>query len=309
MTKAGLGPAPPTMSFKALALSAFLLLPSVSAAEPGVPEQERSASALVASMNFKGGDITIASADARLRLSKRFRYLEKSDARLVLERLWGNPPDDSVLGLIVPAETPLTDDNSWAAVVTYSDDGYISDKDAADIDYDAMLTELKEADVKDNEARKAQGYEAMNLIGWAETPRYDQVGKKLYWAKELKVEGVDRNTLNYDIRVLGRKGYLSLNAVAAMDDLPAVRRGMTELLPMVEFAEGARYADYDASTDKLATYGLAALIGGGLAAKAGLFGKLGLVLLKAWKLVALALVTLATMIGKLFTRKKDGVVK
>ena len=297
------------MSIRALLLSTALLLPSLAAANSGpTVEQQRAASAFVASLHFRDGDIAIPSADAQLHLSKQFRYLEKGDARRVLEQMWGNPPDDSVLGLVVPADTPLTDGHSWAAVVTYNDDGYISDKDAADIDYDDMMSDLKEADVEDNKERKKQGYEALNLIGWAEAPRYDQVGKKLYWAKELHAADADGNTLNYDIRVLGRRGHLSLNAVAAMDDLPAVRKGMQGLLPMVEFEQGAGYADYDAKTDKLATYGLAALVGGGVAAKAGLFGKLGLLLLKAWKLVALAVAGLIAMIGKLFTRKNKGVV-
>ena len=48
---------------------------------------------------------------------------------------------------------------------------------------------------------------------------------------------------------------------------------------MVEFDPGARYADYDKSTDKVAAYVLAALIGCGIAAKAGLFAKIGAVLL------------------------------
>ncbi|WP_342316353.1 DUF2167 domain-containing protein [Lysobacter sp. FW306-1B-D06B] len=263
----------------------------------------------MASLHFRDGHIEVPSANARMRLGENFHYLEKADARKVLERLWGNPPDDSVLGMVVPKDVPLTDENSWAAVVTYSDDGYITDKDAASIDYDELMADLKSDDVKDNEARAEEGYETLHLIGWAEEPRYDDVGKKLYWAKELKAADADINTLNYDIRVLGRRGYLGLNAVASMDDLPAVRRGMSELLQNVEFERGARYADYNESSDKLATYGLAALVGGGLAAKAGLFGKLALVLLKAWKLVALAFVALFAMIGKLFARKKRGVVR
>ena len=291
-----------------LLLSAILLLPGLALAGPDDAPDRTEASAFVASLRFKEGEISIPEADAKLRLGNAFRYLEKADARRVLESLWGNPPDDTVLGLVVPRDTPLTDDRSWAVVVTYSDDGYISDEDAAKIDYDEMLADMKAADPGINEERKKQGYEALNLVGWAEQPRYDATSKKLYWAKELHAEGVDANTLNYDIRVLGRRGYLSFNAISAMRELGAVRAGMQSLLPLVEFDQGARYADYDASTDKLADYGIAALVGGGLAAKAGLFGKLGILLLKAWKLVAVAFVGLIALIGKLFGRKKKGVV-
>lgn len=287
-------------------LAGLLLVPSLGMAT--TPDSLDEAQAFLKKLDFKEGEVDIAAADATLRLGPQFRYLEKADARRVLEDLWGNPPDDSVLGLVVPAKTSLIDDHSWAVVVTYSDDGYISDEDAADIDYDQMLADMKEADVEDNKERKRQGFEALELIGWAEPPHYDPTQKKLYWAKELKAEGADGHTVNYDIRVLGRKGHLSLNAIAALDDLPTVRQGMKELLPMAEFDNGARYADYNANTDKLASYGLAALVGGGLAAKAGLFGKLGLLLVKAWKLVALAFVGLVALLGKLFARKKSGVV-
>ncbi len=291
-----------------LLLFATLLPPGLALAGSDDPTDQTDASAFVASLRFKEGEISIPEADAKLRLGNDFHYLDKADARRVLESFWGNPPDDTVLGLVVPRSTPLTDDRSWAVVVTYSDDGYIADEDAARIDYDEMLADMKAADPEFNEERQKQGYEALHLIGWAAQPHYDATHKKLYWAKELHAEGVDGNTLNYDIRVLGRRGYLSFNAISAMSDLGAVRAGMQSLLPLVEFDQGARYADYDASRDKLAGYGIAALVGGGLAAKAGLFGKLGIVLLKLWKLVAVAFVGLVALIGKLLGRKKKAVV-
>ncbi|MCL1635961.1 DUF2167 domain-containing protein [Luteimonas sp. SX5] len=248
----------------------------------------------VESLHFRSGEIAVPEAQAHFRLGGEFRYLEKADARRVLEQFWGNPPDDSVLGMVVPTATPLDSDESWAVVVTYSDEGYVSDEDAAKTDYDALLKELKEGTEQENAERKKAGYEEIRLVGWAVPPRYDGDSKKLYWAKELDFEGSPQHTLNYDIRVLGRRGYLSLNAVSGMSELETVRAGMQQLLPMTEFDSGARYADYNADTDKLAGYGIAALIGGGIAAKAGLFAKIGALLLGLKKLlIPLVLVLLA----------------
>ena len=87
-----------------------------------------------------------------------------------------------------------------------------------------MLKDMKEGTEDNNEARKEAGYEAVHLIGWAEQPRYDASTKKLYWAKELNFEGSTSHTLNYDVRVLGREGVLSMNAVATMDQLGQIRR-------------------------------------------------------------------------------------
>ena len=273
--------------------------------------QEQAARAIVSSFQWRDGQVAIDQAKARFNLNGDFRYLGAADARKVLEQLWGNPPDDSVLGMIVPKGRGVLDDTGWAVVVTYSDDGYVSDEDAAKIDYAKMLAEMKDADKEDNAERKKAGYPAITLLGWAEPPHYDAANKKLYWAKELQGEGAQGRTVNYDIRVLGRKGYLSLNAVARMDELGEVKTGMQQLLPMVEFDPGARYADYNKSTDKLAAYGIAALIGGGIAAKAGLFGKLGLMLLGLKKLLiplGLAVAALFKKVAGVFTRKKGGVV-
>jgi uncharacterized membrane-anchored protein len=263
--------------------------------------------AFVDSLHFRSGEIAVPEAGAHFRLGSNFRYLDKPDARKVLEDLWGNPPDDGVLGLVVPTAQPLESDESWAVVVTYSDDGFVSDEDAAKTDYDQMLKDMQAGTREENAERKEAGYETVDLVGWAVPPRYDSASKKLYWAKELDFEGTAQHTLNYDIRVLGRRGYLSLNAVSGMSELSTVQSGMQQLLPMTEFDQGARYADYDASTDKLAAYGVAALIGGGLAAKSGLFAKLGLLLLGLKKLLiplALGAVAFGRKILGFFNRDK-----
>ena len=285
-----------------------LLAAMVASAVPAAAEEESAQAAaeqLVKSLSFRDGEIAVPQAEAHFRLGPNFRYLEKADTRKVLEQLWGNPPDDTVLGMIVPTEPTLLEDSSWAVVVTYSDEGYVSDEDAAKIDYDEMLASMKDSTQEENAARKEAGYGAVELVGWAVPPRYDGASKKLYWAKELAFEGSQGHTINYDIRVLGRRGYLSLNAVAGMSELPVVQTGMQQLLTMTEFDAGARYADFDESTDKVAAYGVAALIGGGLAAKAGLFAKIGLALAKFWKLLLIGIVAIGALIKRFFSKKEQ----
>ena len=53
--------------------------------------------------------------------------------------------------------------------------------------------------------------------------------------------------------------------------LVVTRPQVPKLLSMVSFADGHRYADFNENTDPVAAYGLAALVAGGVAAKAGLF--------------------------------------
>jgi len=268
-------------------------------------DQEAKAQAFLDSLQYKTGSVSVAEAKAHLDIKPGFRYLEKQDARKVLEDYWGNPPDESTLGLIVPDDAPLGSDHSWAVLVTFSDEGYVSDEDAHKIDYADLLKDMKEGTHDSNADRKSAGYPSMELVGWAEQPHYDGDGKRLYWAKELAVENIKVNTLNYDIRVLGREGYLSLNAVADMRDLARVNDGMKKILPMAQFDTGSTYADYNPSTDKLAAYGLAALVGGGIAAKAGLFAKLGVLLLAGKKFIVLIFLAIGGFFKKIFG-KKDG---
>jgi uncharacterized membrane-anchored protein len=292
-------------------LAGALALAGVSGAamaqdEEGGNEMEQ----FVSELTFEQGTVPIREAGATLEVAEGFHFLGPKDAQRVLEEAWGNPPDDSVLGLLVPDDADLLSEHSWAVVVTYSEDGYVSDEDAREIDYDEILADMQSATEDENDARKQEGYPQLHLKGWAAPPTYDAVGKRLHWAKNLEVEGGDYNALNYDIRVLGREGYLSLNAVASMDDLALVKSGMERVLPMANFDEGHRYADYREG-DKTAAYGLAALVAGGVAAKAGLFGKLGVLLLSMKKLLVFVFIGIAAGFKKivgLFKKKEQGTV-
>jgi uncharacterized membrane-anchored protein len=264
----------------------------------------------LASLQPVTGVVPITAAKASLKLAPGYSFLPAHDAQRVLSELWNNPPDDSVLGMIIPGTDPhvLLQHDNWAVVVTYTEEGYVSDADNAKIDYDSMLKDMQKADIDSNPERLKQGYPAIELLGWAEPPHYDSASHKLYWARNLKFSKADGtvegHALNYDIRVLGRHGYLSLNAVSSVGALDKVRADMPQVLAMTDFDAGQRYTDYDSKTDKLAAYGIAALVAGGIAAKAGLFAKLGLMLLALKKFVIIGFAAVAAAFRKWFGRRK-----
>lgn len=267
-------------------------------------DNDAAVKAFVSGLTFQSGTVTVPQAHATLKLAPEYRYLGAKDAQNVLENLWGNPPDASVLGMLLPnGERSLLDAKSWAVVVTHVNEGHVSDKEAAGVDYDAMLKEMQQATRDANPEREKQGYGSVELVGWAARPHYDQASNKIYWAKELKFSASAEPMLNYDIRVLGRSGYLSLNAVSSIGELAAVETGMQQVLGMTEFDTGHRYADFNPSTDRVAAYGIAALVGGALATKAGFFAKLLALLLAGKKLVGVAVVGLVALVGRLFKRK------
>jgi uncharacterized membrane-anchored protein len=260
---------------------------------------------LEASLEYQTGTITLPGGMATITLPESFRYIGAQSARRVLTDVWGNPPAAStgVLGMLVPADVSVTTEEGWGIVITFDDDGYVDDEEAAGIDFDDLLEDMK-ADAEDsNSQREKLGFDPVTLVGWAEPPHYDAAAHKLYWAKELEFGGGPDHTLNYNIRILGRRGVLVLNAVASMDQLEAIRAETENVLTAVEFNEGHRYADYVPGTDKAAAYGIAGLIAGGAAAKTGFFKALWVGLLASKKLLAAGIVALLALLKKVFAGK------
>jgi uncharacterized membrane-anchored protein len=275
--------------------------------EPGqeaATEEAEAQREAIPELKFATGDIVLPNKVATLHLGEKYHYLAPEEASQLLQ-MWGNPPDNTTQGAIYPAGVNPLGEGGWAVFVTYLDEGHVDDSDAKDIDYEDLLKDMKEGTEANNEARKDAGYAEMHLINWAEPPRYDAATKKLYWAKEISTADSDTHYLNYDVRVLGREGVLSMEAVATMDQLQQVRTDMRPLLDVAEFNEGHRYADFNSKTDRMAEYGLGALIAGGVAAKLGLFGKLFALLLAFKKFVIIGLIAIGGLVAKMFGKKKD----
>jgi uncharacterized membrane-anchored protein len=286
----------------ALLCLAFSATPALADEAPTTPEPR--VAQFLSSLHFQQGKINLPGGIATLDLPPSFRYLNPEDSARLLSEGWGNPPGAKTLGMIVPVDSNPMSQEGWGVVVTYDKDGHVKDDDADSIKYDELLKDMQKETEAGNEERKKQGYPQMTLVGWAEKPSYDKASHKLYWAKELKTVGDSQSGLNYNIRVLGREGVLVLNAVAGMDQIGKVRTEMQRVNAFTDFTEGHRYADFNGSTDKIAEYGLAALVAGGVGAKLGLFGKLFALLLAFKKIIFLAIAGAGSAVFKFFKRDK-----
>jgi uncharacterized membrane-anchored protein len=291
--------------FAAIALLSGAMTP-IHAAEPEGSDPGMTAEQFLDSLNFQSGKIDLSNGIASLDLPSNFLYLDPADSNRVLVDAWGNPPGGTTLGMIFPANTSPLSQDGWGIVITYDEDGHVSDEDADAIDYNELLGDMKSSTSQDNEERTKQGYEPVSLIGWAEQPSYDKSSHKLYWAKELAFGDRAPHTLNYNIRVLGREGVLVLNAVAGMDQISTIKAEMPTVLAATNFNDGNGYADFNSNTDKVAAYGLATLVAGGVAAKMGFFAKLFALLIAFKKFILIGLIALGVGIKKfLGMRKKE----
>lgn len=255
-------------------------------------------------LKWETNTVTLGDGFAKLHIAEGYKFLNVEQSKYVLHDLWGNPPQEDVLGMIFPAAGGPFADSSYAFLVSFDESGYIKDEDADKIDYDDMLKEIQKGEADVNAERKKEGYEAIHLVGWASKPYYDKQNKILHWAKELEFGGSEDHTLNYDVRVLGRKGVLSLNAIASVSELPLVRANINSILKMPAFTDGNKYSDFNSSTDKVAEYGLGALVAGGVLAKTGVLSMIGKFFIAAWKFIIIGVVAAWGAIKKFFTGKK-----
>ncbi|HRC42927.1 MAG TPA: DUF2167 domain-containing protein [Nitrospira sp.] len=283
------------MGWRQVRLMAVIVLVLAAWALPALAEEppQQALSWQVGPGEAKLGD------QAVLKLPKGYRFLGGQDTQRLLKQM-GNFPSGSELGLITATE----EGEQWFMVVRYIDAGYVKDDEAANWDADALMTSIKEGTDEDNKSRQAQGFPPLVIRGWEEKPHYDKTANKVVWgisAQEREAVGVNYNTL-----ALGRQGYLSMNMVGSLEQLPLLKPHVNLLLSNVEFVEGKRYADFDSTTDKVAAVGLSALIAGA-AIKSGLLAKLWAfiipLVIAGKKLLMLLVIALGGLAAKYFNKK------
>lgn len=206
-----------------------------------------------------------------------------------------NPPDPDTVGVLLPTGETA----NWVVYFTYDDSGHVKDDDRDTIDADALLASLKAGTESGNEVRRARGWDSIHVVDWVVPPGYEASTNRLAWGTRLRSDS-GTVSANYDVRILGRTGVMSVTLACQPDQVQALIPKLQELLNGFEFKAGQRYAEWR-SGDKLAAYGLTGLIVGGAAVgatKLGLFAKLFAALAKAGKLIVVAVLALIGGIWK-----------
>lgn len=253
-------------------------------------------------LQFQHGSIKLANGIATIDVPPGFKYLDSVQAEKVLTEVWGNPKSSaSSLGFILPEKQDVLT-GGYVFNIEYNPIGYVKDDDAADVKYDDLLAEMQEEALDGNSEREREGYPPIIIVGWASKPYYDPKRHILHWAKEIKFGKDSLNTLNYNVRVLGRKGVLVLNAIATMDNITAVKADIPHVLSIVNFSDGNKYTDFDSGIDEVAAWTIGGLVAGKVLAKVGFFA----LVLKFWKLLALGFATVGSAIRKFFTGRSKG---
>ncbi|WP_374246023.1 DUF2167 domain-containing protein [Zoogloea sp.] len=271
-------------------------------AAPSPVETRLEAAALAAQAAVQMGPRDIELGDQGvLKLPEGFGFIPRDEAQALMAAQGNRSSGKGFHGLVV------SPDLAGFVAVEFNPAGYVKDEDARDWNADQLLKNLKDGTEAANAERRAQGLPEVSVVGWVEVPSYDPATHRLVWsvAARAKTPQAGGDGVNYNTYVLGREGYFSLNLVTSMDRVELEKPATRELLAALSFHEGKRYADFNAATDRMAEYGLAALVGGMAAKKLGLFASLGLFVAKFWKVGLLAMVGLGAGATRMLGRKKD----
>ena len=248
------------------------------------------------------GPTSVALRDqATFSLPEGFGFIPQKEAAAYM-KLMGNQTGDEFMGMLVPLGSRDDKGGQWFVSVQYDPAGYIKDDDAKHWDADKLLQSLKDGTEAGNAERISAGIPALMVTRWIQAPVYEPGSHRLTWSAEAKnKDGNDSDpTINYNTYVLGREGYISLNLVTATSTVDQDKTEAGKLLSAVDFKSGKRYSDFNASTDKVAAYGLAALVAGVAAHKLGLIALIGAALLKFSKLIIIAVVAFGAGISRWF---------
>ena len=299
------------MNFLRTVLFCVLALPALCYAHNDINESDTISSTytpeelavlLTDSIHGETGIISFPDQHFKLTVPEGFVFLNPDDTKHLLVDYWGNPDQsvDWLLGSLVSSDFDIYGEVEIAYPLSYFDEGYVSDEDAEDIDYDDLLKEIKK-DLKDKYESDPTGSK-WEIVGWAWKPNYDKVNKTLSWAKHFVIDNY-KEVINYDVRILGREGYVIIRAVADPVDKDKLIDDNSDIVSSVKYDEGYRYEDFDPETDHIAEWTIGGLIAGKVLAKAGIWA----IIAKFGKVIIVALLALfAAMrkrIASLFSRR------
>lgn len=208
---------------------------------------------------LRPGSVGRIGDKAEFTVKEGFTFLGAQDTDKFLQ-INGNPPQGGSSYTI--ASTRPT--SAWFGILRFAPEGYV--KDDEKIDADALLKALKEQNAAGNAEKKKQGYQTVTLEGWFFPPRYDQESKRLEWGTRLRTED-NGEVVNVSTKVLGRSGYTHATLVSSPDTMERDLAEFKLALKDFEYVAGEKYSEWREG-DKVAAYGLGALVLGGAAAVA-----------------------------------------
>ena len=232
---------------------------------------------------------------AALKFSEAYRFLDGPAAKKRLAMSGNDVEDSEILGMVENIQ------KEWWVVFEFDEIGYVKDDEKDKLDPEKILKGYREGISARNQSR---GGPPTTVVGWHTKPNYNEQTHNLEWA--LIFENSGHRYVNYKVKLLGRKGVVDGTWVGDLQDLDEAVPQFRQVLNNFSYKTGETYAEYRAG-DKIAQYGLGALVLGGAtlgAAKLGLFATLFAFFKKGFKFVIAGVIALGVWVKSLFTGRK-----
>lgn len=208
---------------------------------------------IVASFSYKVGEQELGQG-ATLQVPEGFRLLDAAQSRLLVESLWGNPENPNTLGVLLPERAGPMDKDFRGFVISFEPSGYLDEQEAGKINYSKLLHDMKEELKNENVLRSRKGAGVITSMDWAFPPYFDKNNLTLHWARILHFDGITPPVLNYEVRLLGRRGSLCFTAIGKAGDIGRIRKQLQQIASSAHFTNGNGYADFNPRTDPSARW-------------------------------------------------------
>ena len=272
-----------------------LLFQGIAYANPQNQNEESEESKAIKSLHWVYGPKVVKIGDiATFKVPSGYMFLYPQDTAKIME-IFHNPPsykDEYYFG---------PKDFKWFGIFSYEDTGHVTDNEK--IDADSLIESIKEGTEISNKIREEKGWAPMHILGWKFRPFYDNKTKRLSWA--IDAESENHKVINYNTRILGRTGVTSAILVTGTKDLDYTVDLFNDVVNGYKYNKEQKYSSF-VEGDKVAKYGLAALIAGGaavVATKKGFWAALALGAKAFWKFIVAGIVAFFAFIKNLFNRE------
>lgn len=194
---------------------------------------------------------------AELAIPEGYLFAGSDGAQKVLE-LTENVPSGNELGVVIPIVE--NEQDMWFVIFEFNRVGNVPDDEKDKLDPDSLLGSVREATEEANKVRRQRGWNEVHVVGWERPPSYDIRTNNLTWA--IRAASQDGESVNYSTRLLGQRGYMNVDLVLAPEQLSETLGAFEGLISEFSYVQGQTYAGFRKG-DKLAAYGLGALVVGG----------------------------------------------
>ena len=241
----------------------------------------------------KGPTKGVLGAEATITVPASCLFTGMDGVKAFLEATQNNASGNERGVLLCPANGTT---DTWFVLFSYDESGYVRDDEGASLDADAILESVRRGTEAGNRERKRRGWGTLTVEGWATKPFYDRATNNLTWAITAR-DNEGGRTVNHSVRLLGRGGVMHADLVTTPQQLAALVPTFNTMIGGYTYSAGYKYAEWR-SGDKVAAYGLTALVAGGAGValvKSGL-------LVKFWKLIVIGFAALVGALKRLWSR-------